>query len=99
MGLRAFAPLWESYVTTKEEPTQRTQLQVRAEEALECSRKWVWFFKKHAEITAAEESAAVTFDRESKENEIEKAKKEKDVENKIKKAEGLDRTFDGVEFR
>merc|ERR1712064_205416 len=31
------------------------------------------FSKNLAEITAAEESAAVTFDRESKENEIEKA--------------------------
>ena len=49
--------------------------------------------KNLAEITAAEESAAVTFDRESKENEIEKAKKDKDVEYKIKEAEGLDRTL------
>ena len=37
-GLRAFAPLWESYVTTTEEPTQRTQLQERAEESLDCAR-------------------------------------------------------------
>ena len=51
------------------------------------------FSKNLAEITAAEESAAVTFDRESKENEIEKAKKEKDVEYKIEEAEGLDRTL------
>ena len=51
------------------------------------------FSKILAEITAAEESAAVTFDRESKENEIEKAKKEKDVEYKIKEAEGLDGTL------
>ena len=51
------------------------------------------FSKNLAEITAAEESAAVTFDRESKENEIEKAKKEKDVEYKIKEAEGVDRTL------
>merc|ERR1712064_159522 len=39
------------------------------------------------------ESATVTFDRESKENGIEKAKKEKDVEYKTKEAEGLDRTL------
>ena len=51
------------------------------------------FSNNLAEITAAEESAAVTFDRESKENEIEKAKEEKDVEYKIKEAEGLDRTL------
>ena len=51
------------------------------------------FSKNLAEITAAEESAAVTFDWESKENEIQKAKKEKDVEYKIKEAEGLDRTL------
>ena len=51
------------------------------------------FSKNLAEITAAEESAALTFDRVSKENEIEKAKKEKDVEYKIKEAEGLDGTL------
>ena len=94
MGLRAFAPLLESYVTTTEEPTQRTQLQVRAEESLDCARQLSLIFQKILRgITATEESAAVTFDRESKENEIEKAKKEKDVEYKIKEAEGLDRTL------
>merc|ERR1712136_434777 len=51
------------------------------------------FSKNLAEITAAEESAAVAYDRESKENEIEKTKKEKDVEYKTKEAEGLDRTL------
>jgi chromosome segregation ATPase len=43
-----------------------------------------------AEITATEENAAVTFDRQSKENEVDKAKKEKDVEHKTKEAESLD---------
>ena len=51
------------------------------------------FSKNLAGITAGEESAAVTFDRESKESEIEKAKEEEDVEYKIKEAEGLDRTL------
>merc|ERR1712107_64180 len=51
------------------------------------------FSKNLAEITATEENAAVTYERVSKENEIEKAKKEKDVEYKNKEAEGLDRSL------
>ena len=37
-GIEGVRSAWESYVTTTEEPTQRTQLQVRAEESLDCSR-------------------------------------------------------------
>ena len=80
-GLRAFAPLWETAHGTAGESGGIIGLR----EVIESD-----FSKNLAEITAAEVSAAVTFDRESKENEIEKAKKEKDVEYKIKKAEGLE---------
>ena len=90
MGLRAFAPLQESYVTTTEEPHATAGESGGIIGLLE---EMSQNFQKHAEITAAEESAAVTFDRESKENEIEKSKKEKDVEFKIKEAEGQDRTL------
>eukprot|EP00446_Apocalathium_sp_SHHI-4_P029744 CAMPEP_0177237178 /NCGR_PEP_ID=MMETSP0367-20130122/45848_1 /TAXON_ID=447022 ORGANISM="Scrippsiella hangoei-like, Strain SHHI-4" /NCGR_SAMPLE_ID=MMETSP0367 /ASSEMBLY_ACC=CAM_ASM_000362 /LENGTH=679 /DNA_ID=CAMNT_0018688135 /DNA_START=56 /DNA_END=2095 /DNA_ORIENTATION=+ len=50
------------------------------------------FTKGSAEMTAAEESAASTYDTESKENAIEKATKEQDVKYKTKESTELDAT-------
>jgi len=49
------------------------------------------FSKNLAEVVATEEAAAATFDRETKENDIEKATKDKDVEYKTKEYTGLDK--------
>jgi len=49
------------------------------------------FSKSLTEMTAAEESAAVTYDAETKENEIIKATKQQDVKYKTKEANGLDK--------
>jgi hypothetical protein len=49
------------------------------------------FSKGLAEIISTEESAAATYDSETKDNEIEKANKDKDVEYKTKEYVGLDK--------
>lgn len=49
------------------------------------------FSKNLAEVVATEEAAAATYDRETKENDIEKATKDKDVEYKTKEHTGLDK--------
>ena len=51
-----------------------------------------------AEITGTEEDAAVTFERQSKENEFNKAKKENDVEYKTKAAGSLDQAVTELSF-
>merc|ERR1719316_1193535 len=48
------------------------------------------FTKGLAEMTATEESAAAAYDKQTKENEIEKATKSQDVKYKNKEATGLD---------
>jgi hypothetical protein len=50
------------------------------------------FTKGIAEMTAAEESAASTYEQETKENDIEKATKEQDVTYKAKESKELDKT-------
>merc|ERR1719390_481726 len=49
------------------------------------------FSKGLAEMTAAEDTAASEYDRETKENEITKATKEQDAKYKTKEAKGLDK--------
>merc|ERR1712039_773873 len=49
------------------------------------------FTKGLAEIESAEETAATAYDKETKENSIEKASKDKDVEHKTKEAAYLDK--------
>jgi len=49
------------------------------------------FSKNLAEVVATEEAAASTYDRETKENDIEKVTKDKDVEYKTKEYTGLDK--------
>merc|ERR1719284_733224 len=49
------------------------------------------FTKGLAEMTAAEESAAADYDKETKENEITKAMKMQDVKYKTKESKGLDK--------
>jgi hypothetical protein len=50
------------------------------------------FSKGLTEMNAAEETAANTYDQESKENEIEKTTKEQDVKYKTKESTGLDKS-------